>query len=742
MLKIMSNVVALAILVAQANAFAAFQTATQDHSDKQQANPDKPLKLRAEEVIVDAVVIDKKNRWITDLTADDFEVYEDGVKQKITSFRFESAAAESQSSAPKTDSAPAPTRAFNLVTLVFDSQTTRDGALRARKAALDYIEKGMGANDYVAVFGLDLNLLLLAPYTNDKADLKQAVEAFTSRESKKYNAVASEARSRLEGLVEPLSDAKKIALAESITEGDIAFPTPPTKDAKDNTVVIEPTQALKATIYLSGLKVLRTFERYEREFQGHRSVDALLAIINGQKGVRAGRKVLMYFSEGFAVTPAVSEQFRSVISAANTSGVTIYAFDIAGLRLESPNAQSMLERDVAAQSRMRNANPELVQGGVSAIGRSEEVARINNVTTLDELSEDTGGYTIKNTNDVTEGLKRILDELDNHYVMTYSSANQNYNGKFRRINVKLSRAGEYKIRARRGYYALRTLDDSSVLAYEAPLLERVSGETIVNDFPMHAQALQFRGTNEARLLAVYIEFPLSALKFDTDDKSKSFSSRFAILALVRNDSGEVVHKLGQQFTLRGPLAQMAEVKSKPQIYNRMVMLAPGHYTLEAVARDTATGKASVTRMPFDVASASQDALSVSSVVLSRGVNPLTEEQKKQARHPLYLEGQAYFVPNIEQTFRLARDKNILVHFNVYTPKGAASKVNATVAFMKDGSVFTQAGGALPDPDAMGKIAYATSFPTEHFQPGEYDLKITVTDGSRRSTSTAHFKVEP
>ena len=741
MLKIMSKAVALGLLIAQVNVFAAFQSSTQNPPEKQQANQDKPLKLRTEEVVVDAVVLDKKNHLITDLTADDFEVYEDGVKQQITSFRFESNGAASQSlQVPKSDM-PSARRPFSLVTLVFDAQTTRDGALRARKAALDYIENGMGDNDYVAVFGVDLNLLLLAPYTNDKAVIKQAVEAFTSRESKKYNTVAAEARSRLEGLVEPLSDAKKIALAESITEADIAFPPPPTKDARDETVVIEPTQALKAIIYLSGLKTLRTFERYEREFQGYRSVDALLAIINGQKAVRAGRKVLMYFSEGFAVTPAVSEQFKSVISAANISGVTIYAFDIAGLRLESPNSQAMLERDVAAQTRMRNPNPELVQGGVSALGRSEEIARINNVSTLDELSGDTGGYTIKNTNDVAEGLKRILDELNNHYVITYASTNQDYNGKFRRINVKLSRAGEYKIRARRGYYALRTLDDSPVLAHEAPLLERASAESIVSDFPMHAQALQFRGTKSARLLAVYIEFPISALKFDTDDKTKTFSSRFAILALVKNSSGEIVHKLGQQFTLRGPLAQMADVKNKPQMYNRMVLLAPGHYTLEAVARDSSTGKASVVRMPFEVPGAGEDDLSVSSVVLSRGVNPLTEEQKKQP-HPLYLEGQAYFVPNVEQTFSLSRDKNILMHFNVYMPKGAASKVNATVSFLKGGSVFTQAGGALPDPDPAGKISYATSFPTEHFQPGEYDLRITVTDGARRSASTAHFKIEP
>src|SRR5262249_41518845 len=110
-------------------------------------------------------------------------------------------------------------------------------------------------------------------------------------------------------------------------------------------------------------------------------------------------------------------------------------------------------------------------------------------------------------------------------------------------------------------------------------------------------------------------------------------------------------------------------------------------------------------------------------------------------HPLYLEGQAYFVPNVAQTFSLSRDKNLLVHFNVYVPKGSTAKIDATVAFLKSGSVLTQAGGALPDPDATGRIAYLTSFAATNFPPGEYDLRVTVSDGIQRASSTAHFKMD-
>src|SRR5581483_11774239 len=158
----------------------------------------------------------------------------------------------------------------------------------------------------------------------------------------------------------------------------------------------------------------------------------------------------------------------------------------------------------------------------------------------------------------------------------------------------------------------------------------------------------------------------AALKFDVNDKAKNFSSRFALLALIKNSDNEIVRKLGQEFTLRGPLTQLEEIKTRPQMYNRLLLLPPGKYTLEAVAQDSGSGKASAVRVPFEVPAVAEQEMRLSSVVLSQGVNPLTEEQKKQgARHPLYLEGQAYFVPNLKQTFSQAKDKNLLIHFNVY-----------------------------------------------------------------------------
>jgi hypothetical protein len=49
---------------------------------------DDVVRVRSNEVRLDVVVKDKKGRSIKDLKATDFEVLEDGVPQKVESFRF------------------------------------------------------------------------------------------------------------------------------------------------------------------------------------------------------------------------------------------------------------------------------------------------------------------------------------------------------------------------------------------------------------------------------------------------------------------------------------------------------------------------------------------------------------------------------------------------------------------------------------------------------------------------------
>ena len=64
-----------------------FTTSAQTQRPAEQQNQDR-IVISKDEVLFDLVVRDKKGKMIKDLAQQDFEIYEDGVKQDINSFRF------------------------------------------------------------------------------------------------------------------------------------------------------------------------------------------------------------------------------------------------------------------------------------------------------------------------------------------------------------------------------------------------------------------------------------------------------------------------------------------------------------------------------------------------------------------------------------------------------------------------------------------------------------------------------
>ena len=73
---------------------------------------------------------------------------------------------------------------------------------------------------------------------------------------------------------------------------------------------------------------------------------------------------------------------------------------------------------------------------------------------LRKLCEDTGGRVVEvsHSKDTAAAFQGIADELRTQYLLGYTPTNTAHNGSFRRIRVQV-RNGDYKVLARRGYYA-------------------------------------------------------------------------------------------------------------------------------------------------------------------------------------------------------------------------------------------------------------------------------------------------
>ena len=70
----------------------------------------------------------------------------------------------------------------------------------------------------------------------------------------------------------------------------------------------------------------------------------------------------------------------------------------------------------------------------------------------ESIASDSGGFSVKNTNDLSKGIQRIASESRNYYLVGYVSQNAARDGKFRKISVKVARK-DVQVRARKGYYA-------------------------------------------------------------------------------------------------------------------------------------------------------------------------------------------------------------------------------------------------------------------------------------------------
>jgi VWFA-related protein len=73
-------------------------------------------------------------------------------------------------------------------------------------------------------------------------------------------------------------------------------------------------------------------------------------------------------------------------------------------------------------------------------------------TNLRTLAENTDGFAVLNTNDVTGGVQRIVADTSSYYLLGYYSTNTRLDGKFRRLTVRVKRPNAV-VRARPGYLA-------------------------------------------------------------------------------------------------------------------------------------------------------------------------------------------------------------------------------------------------------------------------------------------------
>jgi VWFA-related protein len=711
--------IALLGILVLLGAFCAPALAQESNPRRQIPRDQTTVRLGVDEVILDIVVRDKKGRPVTDLKPQEIQVFEEGVKQNLTAFRLAEAGVVTLPGEPAGATQPNPLRNINLVTLVFD-QLNVDGRKLSAEAAKAFLHSQLRENTYCAVFMIDRRLYVLQQFTNDRAKLEQAIDRATSGNYTEFASHSDAIRRQLETATSSQASAETAAAAAG-PGGAPAGIGAAFADAKFAEVT---------------LNTLRFSALLQREQQGQSSLYALLSLIKGQRRL-AGRKTVIYFSEGLQVPPNRVELFRSTLSDANRANVSFYAVDARGLIASSLGASS---RDALNRAASASRSQITSRGGRAvtpeealAMDTAEESIRLNTQETLSQLAVSTGGFLIANTNDLRPMMDRVARDIACYYEVAYAPQLTGYDGKFRRISVKVSRSG-LTVQTRNGYFALPPTEGAPLMPYEMPLLTALSSGAPPRVFEYRAAALHFDRNSEGVQHKLVIEVPLSNFTFTTDKDKKVYRTRFSILALLKDASGNVVHKFSQDYPVEGPLENLDAIKRGNVIFMRTFRAAAGRYTLESAAMDNATGKVSA-RKSLLIVGAARPAVELSSLTLIKRVDQAPGDNQEE--DPLRFEG-ARIVPSISESIQVVPGLTLSFYFIIYPAAAAGSGPTLELQFLQDRKVVSRSAPQLPSPDKDGRIPYIATVEAASFQSGRYEVRVIVRQGQTAAEEHAFF----
>jgi VWFA-related protein len=696
-------------------------------------------------VTLDVVVRDRKGNAVRDLKPSEFEIYEDGVKQQMDSFqvfgrtaapaaRPAPAPAPAAPAVPSAPAAPAPAETEaetrpQVIAFVFDRMQP-DARDTAKKAAMTYLEGGHVDGDLVGIFAIDLALRTIQPFTRDRDLIRTGLVQAAAQANTAYGGDRARGRELVDTVTAGESAANSATGANPGQGGS----------GSDLGSAASAGAIAQATARIQ-VGMLRQFEALERDQQGYASTNGLLAVVSGLRSL-PGRKTVVFFSEGLAIPSNVVQQFRAVIATANRANVSVYAMDAAGLRTLSMNKETRDEMMQAADRRLRQVatgRDDAADGSMMRqLERNEDLLRLHPESGLTQLADETGGFLIRDTNDAASAFRRMEEDMRFHYLLAYSPTNENYDGKFRTITVKVSRPGVH-VQSRQGYYAVRAADATPLRTYEAPALVQLDRKPAPHDVPLQAAALSFPSKARPGLAPVLVRVPGQSITYvlDKQDKAKKIHrADLTVMARVRDASGREVDRLSQQYPLSASVENLEAARRGDILFYREADLAPGRYTVEAVAFDAVAEKAGVTSTTLEVPPPATDRPQLSSLVLVGRAEKATASEAGD--NPLYY-GDTIVYPSMGEPFRKATSQALGFFFTVYgVAQGTAPK--ATIEVLRGGQPAGMVVADLPAPDANGRVQYAGALPLQNFPAGSYTLRVRVGSGSASDVRETPFVV--
>lgn len=693
------------------------QTPQKPQPSPQEAAPEDVVRISTSLVQTDVVVTDKNDQIISDLTLNDFKITENGKRQEVRFVQFVSSDA-----APRLDgtvnvagqpvdpevarnlSARDLRRVFAFVvddlTIPFEDVTT------VRKMLTDFIDNRMREGDLVAIVRVVGGNGLLQQFTSDKRILRRAIDRITPR-------------------LHPFSAFNNLPSAQELNTQRLAA-------AADLDVTSFPAEAISS----ANSNLDASEEGVTRGFRALATLSVAGEVTNSMK-VLPGRKSLVLISGGLPLSESnlnqisvggapvpiletraylgnVTYLLRLLVDRAGRAGVVINTMDIRGLKA-SRGVSRFTDPGNEATSRL---------GG----GRSAGQGRLPNMGTFDNLGLDTltghqglqaladstGGVSVINSSNFSEGLDRILAR-SSYYIIAYTPS-EPFDNKFHKLEIKVTRAGA-KVYGREGYFATPEAARGTLTKEQAIIKAAMS--------PLARREIDIAGRLQYKFLPenvaeVDINLLINAnnLEFKQGAGGK-YQSTFDVVGFVMNSMGKTEGGFSQTVTANLSPAAFKQALTTGLSYTAHAQLPPGSYQLRAVVREVESGRLGSMSQYLEVPDLGKKNLTASSVFLFA---VKVEPGSNAAPEPLTALRQ------------LPRRQDLRYAAVIYFPKVSDGKIQLTsqVIVSQGGKViFQEAEEPITGPVQNGQVVKIGQLGLGKAQPGRYVLTLVIKEPGKK-----------
>jgi VWFA-related protein len=665
-------------------ALAARPTAQQQAAGQSPAGGQPGVTFRVEinYVEVDAAVFDRQGRFVNDLARDDFQVLEDGQPQDISAFTLVNIPIEKPDQPlftrrpvePDVTSNAKPFEGRVYVIVLDDLQTAAFRSGLVRRAAHQFVERAMAANDVAAVVYTSGRGEAGQEFTSNKRLLLASVDRFMGRKL----------RSRT---------------LERLDEYQRQRSTPGGRGQSNR--INDPLDL-------------------ERGRDARASLDSLKNISDYIAGIHGRRKAIVYLSEGIDYdvydfnnrdANTIQDSMREVIASATRANVSIYAIDPRGLT-------QLAEESMEATG----AFPEDQLQGLSMQSFQDEL-RLSQIS-LRTLAEDTGGYPAVNSNDFSKAWERVVRDNSSYYVLGYYPKNDKRDGRFRKLDVKVRREG-MEVRTRKGYTAPRGKAPATSAQppgdkTSAELRRAIDSPLPLPSLTLRAFAVPFKGAAPNASVAVSVEAEGADLNFQEKEGKFVDDLEVSVVAIdssakLRDGARDVVN-MGLKPETRARVAQTG-IRMQSRL-----KLPPGRYQLRMAARETGGGRVGSVTYDLEVPDFTKGPLTMSGIAVasSDAQAVMTAKADEELRSVLPLPVTA------SREFRAADTLSTFVEVYDNEPQ-PPHKVDVTTSVLTDeGRVVFNTAEERNSTELQGKsggYGVTTQIPLTAFAPGLYVLKV-------------------